>query len=215
MPVSPLPALDTLAAIKDQVVARALSIFSDRKLWQRRAGLAGIAVVAAAIVHIGATLIAPYLSTGDAFQRIARNLPINRFVLLPIARPNGQVLPYQSPVSRLSICRFDTNEGPVSLKAILPEAGWSFSIYSENGDGLYTLTGQPDRRTEANILMYPVGERFIGRSTEPRFGGVDFVQVAAPTGRGLAVLRAPVKGKGYGFELDQDLARASCRQEKF
>lgn len=215
MQVGQISAADILATVKDVTARRVRRMFSEGKLWQRRAALAGFAVVAAGIVHIITTLIAPSLSAGNAFERLSRSIPVNRFVLLPMAKPGAQVLPFQSPVNRLSVCRFDAREGPVSLSATLPEAGWSLSVYSESGDGLYTLTGQPDRRTDAAVVLIPAGERFIGRSVEPQPGVVDFAQVTVPTGRGLVVVRAPVKGKGFTYELDQDLARASCKQEKF
>lgn len=184
--------------------------------WQRRLEVAGIAVVAAAIVHIATTLIAPSLSQGDAYHRLARNLPTNRFVMLPVARPSAQVIPFQSATHKLSICRFDTAAGPVAVTAVLPESGWVFTVYGQSGDGLYTLTGQAERRTDASVILMPTGDHFVGSPQDPQPGnGPDPVQIAAAGGEGLVVISAPIKGRGSETEIDRAFATANCRQLKY
>jgi len=161
----------------------------DVRAWRPTVRLrtVGFAFAAAGVVHICATLVSPYLTRSDAYSRLSRSLPANRFVVVPAARPNAQILPFQMPDVRYAICRFEATDGPIVVKATLAEPGWTFSAYSSDGDSVYALAAAEDRPTEVSVMFIPPGERFQGLISEVRGGSGDTAQV-------LLLARRPARG---------------------
>ena len=168
------------------------------------------AIVLAAIVHICTTFLLPYVYRGDAYTRLTRNLPPNSFVILPQAQPKAQVIPFQMPDMRYAICSFDLSAGPVSIQALLPEPGWTLGLHAPDGEGFYAYSAS-DRRTTLNLVVQPPGERFVPHAPEARQQDTEVTQILSPSLRGLAVVRAPLKGRTYLAQAERDLARARCR----
>jgi uncharacterized membrane protein len=172
-------------------------------------------LLAAGIVHIGTTFLMPYLASGDAYTRLSRSLPANTFVILPPARAGAQVLPFQAPDVRYAICRFDTTSGPVVLNASLPDVGWTLSLYAAGGESFYALPAAGGRSVDVRLLVLPPGDNFLGFVAERRSDDRALTQLHAPTHGGLAVLRAPLKGRVFAAEIERNLLRASCRQQPY
>ena len=173
------------------------------------------ALLAAGIVHICTVFALPNIYRTDAYTRLARTLPSNVFVILPQAQPRAQVLPYQMPDARYAICRFDVGDGPLSVRAVLAEPGWMLSAYTQEGESFYAMPASEQRRLNVNLLVLPPGDRFLGPLTELRSAVSDILQVTAPTRRGLIVIQAPMKGRTYAAELEQNLLKAACRKLSF
>jgi uncharacterized membrane protein len=172
------------------------------------------ALLAAGIAHIATTFVMPYLATGDAYARLSRSLPANAFVVLPPARPGAQVLPYQAPDVHYAICRFDTSAGPVVVSASLPDVGWTLSLYAAGGESFYALPASGGRAVDVRLLVLPPGDNFLGFVPETRTGDA-VTQLHTPTHGGLAVLRAPLKGRVFAAEIERGLLRANCRQQPY
>jgi uncharacterized membrane protein len=173
------------------------------------------ALIAAGIVHICTVLAMPQIYRNDAVTRLSRTLPANELVILPAAKAGGQVLPYQLPDTRVGLCRFDLRDGPLAVRAVLPEPGWMLSGYAPGGQSFYTMPASETRRLTINLLVLPVGERFIGTANEARLLDQDTSQVIAPGRTGLIVIQAPLKGRTYASELEQAMGQASCRGLRF
>lgn len=173
------------------------------------------AVLAAGIVHICTVLAMPHLQRSDAVTRLQRTLPLNAFVLLPAARPRAQVLPYQMPDARYAICRFDLRNGPLVVRAVLADPGWTLTAYSPGGESFYSLPAPEQRRITLNLLVLPGGERFLGPMHDARSLDQDVSQVTSPARSGVIVIQAPLKGRTYMAEIEQALAQASCRSLSF
>lgn len=171
-------------------------------------------IVLAAMVHICTTFLAPHFYRSDAYSRLARSLPANTFVMLPQAEPKAQVIPYQMPDARYSVCSFDLSAGPLSIRAVLPEPGWTLVLYSPAEEGFYASPA-PERRTTINLSVQPPGERFAGHLTETRGHTEEVTQVTSPAMRGMAVMFAPLKGRTYVAQTERDLAQTRCRQEQY
>lgn len=173
------------------------------------------ALIAAAIVHIATTLLLPQIYRGSAYTRLARTLPDTSFVILPLAKPREQVLPFQIPDARHAICRFSLREGPVAVRAFLPEPGWTLSAYGQSGESFYALPASEQRRLAINLLILPPGDRFLGAVNDARNFDADTSQVTAPETRGLIVISAPLKGRTYASQVEHVLAQSACRKHKF
>lgn len=185
-----------------------LKWLTDR--WQMIAS----ALVLAAIVHICTTFLVPQLYRADAYTRLARNLPGNSFVILPQAQPKQQVLPFQMPDARYAVCKYDLTTGPLAIQALLPEPGWSLSLYSSGGEGFYAYPAN-ERRSMLNLIVLPSGERFLGHANDARHQDTEQSQVVAPAPQGIAVIRAPLKGRTFVAQTERELAQARCRQMSY
>jgi uncharacterized membrane protein len=176
--------------------------------WQ----VVAVALVCGGIVHIAATLLVPHLATGNAVQRLFADLPANRMRVLPATRPDSQSLPFMSPDARYAVCRFDIGGGPIVVSALLPDKGWSFALYTPDGDNFYAVPAPDARRAEISFVLVPPVERptlgflHLGRVAADTRAS----EIAVPQREGLLVVRASLRGQSYTNEVETQLARASC-----
>lgn len=166
-------------------------------------------VLCAAITHIAFSFVMPHAFGFNAFTRMSRNLPTNQFVILPAAEPKAQVLPYQSPDVRYAMCRFDVTGGPVLSTARLPEPGWTYTIYTAQGEAVYAFAAP--QFTEIAIAILPPGERFVDIVAATQRADTSITQIHVPTRQGIVVVRAPLRGRTYAAEIERDLTSAQCR----
>jgi uncharacterized membrane protein len=168
-----------------------------------------LAFIGAGIVHICMTFAWPLLATGAAIERISAALPPDVMKPLPPVTPRSQVMAFQAPDSRYVACKFNVSEAAYAVRAVLPDAGWTFSVHDARGDSVYVVTGQDQRRTEIAVLLLPPGDWFVGVLPEARLAA-GFAQVSMPGTKGVVLIRAPYKGVAYQAEIDAELAKASC-----
>ncbi len=110
-----------------------------------RTALTGL--VAAGILHIITTMLAPSLTLQSGYDRLAKSAPEHAFVVLPEATPQQQAVPFSGPEARYAVCRFNTKTTQVLVEADLPGPGWVISIYSPQGDSILTTVGSPSDRS--------------------------------------------------------------------
>jgi uncharacterized membrane protein len=172
-----------------------------------------LSVIGAGIVHICMTFAWPYLATGNPVRRVAAALPADLMKILPQPTPRAQLMAFQGPDSRYAACKFNVADAAFAVRAVLPEAGWTFSVHNAAGDSVYVVTGQDQRRTDVAVLLLPPGDRFVGLLAEARLTS-GFAQVALPSAEGIVLIRAPDKGVAYRAEVDAELAKATCTPRK-
>jgi uncharacterized membrane protein len=175
------------------------------------------APVAAGILHICATLAAPYLTAASAYSRLAPGLPVNRMQILSVAAPGAEPLPFMSPDARYAMCRFDTSGGPVTVSSTLPpDLGWTLTVVSPQGDNIYATASVPSRPTPVSIVLVPSEEAFLGVTPEAR-GIARDVQppTAVSATRGVVVVRGPDKGFSYQAQVEAVLRDAQCTARSF
>ncbi len=175
------------------------------------------APVAAGILHICATLAAPYLTAASAYSRLAPALPVNRMQILNASAPGAEPLPFMSPDARYAMCRFDTSGGPVSVASTLPpDLGWTLTVMNPQGDSLYAAASVPTRPTPIQIAIVPSEDAFLGVTPEARGIARDAQQptVVAAT-RGIVIVRGPDKGFSYQRHVDAVLKDARCTARTF
>jgi uncharacterized membrane protein len=175
------------------------------------------APIAAGILHICATLAAPYLTAASAFSRLAPGLPVNKFQVLHAITPDTEPLPFLSPDARYAMCRFDARNGPVSVDAVLPaDPGWMLAVMAPQGDNLYASASAPGRETPISLVLVPSEEHFLGVTPEAR-GIARDVQpptVVAAT-QGIVIVRGPDMGRAYRPAVEAALKKASCSGRSF
>lgn len=170
-----------------------------------------VALVTAGIVHITSTLAIPFMSASTGYERLATGIPLNTMRVLPLAAPGSELLPFNDPEQQLAVCPFDLSAGPLTVAAVLPDSGWSLSIYSPLGDNYYAIAAASLRQPDVTLVIEPSKMTLLnlfGIGTAPNF---DASRVAAPDSRGIVVIRAPRKGQAFEPSTAAILARARCR----
>jgi uncharacterized membrane protein len=181
-----------------------LSAITGRIHWR----LIVISILAAAIMHIVATLVAPYLQTANAYARASARLPLNQFTVLPAIAPQTQVLPFLVPDFRYAVCRFDARSGPIVVRSTLAEPGWMLSVTSSGGDNVYATQAVAGGRREIALRLIPPGERFVDLVGDQQ--SLSAIQVPLPSTTGLVVVRAPLGGGAFRGRIEQGLATSTC-----
>ncbi len=175
------------------------------------------APVAAGILHICATLAAPYLTADSAYSRLAPALPVNKMQVLSEVGPGSDPLPFLSPDARYAFCRFDTSAGPVTVTATLPpDPGWMLAVMSPQGDNIYASASTPGRSTPITLALVPSEEHFLGVTPEARGIARDTEPpVALAAKHGIVVVRAPDRGFSYRRDTEAALSSARCSATHF
>lgn len=175
------------------------------------------APVAAGILHICATLAAPYLTAASAYSRLAPGLPVNRMQLLNVSAPGAEPLPFLSPDARYAMCRFDASGGPVTVTSTLPpDIGWTLTVMTPQGDNIYAAASVPSRPTPIQLAIVPSEDAFLGVTPEARGIARDAQQpTIVPATRGIVVVRGPEKGFSYQRHVEAVLKEARCTARSF
>lgn len=174
-----------------------------------------VALVAGAVIHIGATLAVPRLAKGSALDRLSTDLPIHSMRLLPAATVNSQPLPFISPDVRLAVCRYDVSQGPVVISAQLPDKGWSLGLYTRTGDNFYSVAASDFRKSEVRFTLVPPPEKLLGIFNWGRTADTSASRISVPQNEGLIVVRAPMRGRVYQSETEAVLSRAQCASARY
>lgn len=166
-------------------------------------------------LHILLIFAMQAITPASAPQRLAEGVKLHEMVLLPALRPGNERLPFQSAGMRYAICRYDTKDGDVSVRASLPEPGWVLALYSNAGDNFYVAVGQPGRRLNVALQLVANDDRFTGltpqaRGLAPPQDGV----LKVPAKDGIVVLSAPDRGFAYREQMLANIKLSSCQPMK-
>jgi uncharacterized membrane protein len=175
------------------------------------------APVAAGILHICATLAAPYLTAASAYSRLAPALPLNRMQVLNASAPGAEPVPFLSPDARYAMCRFDTSSGPVAVSSTLPpDIGWTLTVMNPQGDNIYAAASVPSRPTPIQLTLVPSEDAFLGVTPEARGIARDAAQpTVISAAHGIVIVRGPDKGFSYQKHVEAVLKDARCTARSF
>lgn len=172
------------------------------------------AVLLGGIIHIGATLAVPFVSSGQAFARLRDTLPMNRMVILPPPAPGKQPLPYLAPDALYAMCRYDVSVDSLVVNAAMGDIGWTLSLHTPQGDNFYVMPAQSQRRADVSLTVVPGIDRLGDFVAAPRRPTTQETQIASPSWEGLVMVRAPLKGLAWRAETEALLRRATCTPVK-
>jgi hypothetical protein len=172
--------------------------------------------VAAGIVHLLATFIAMSDTRNGAYKRLQSAMPNNSMKILQPITPDHQPLPFLSPDARYAICRFSSRAGPVEVKAVLPDRGWTLGVYHPDGTTAYFAAGSAKGVSAIALTLIAGDDRFMGLSPQALGKQGSTIPGLTVTARdGLIVVRAPDRGAAYRQSDEEILAKASCAAQSF
>lgn len=163
----------------------------------------------AGIVHLAATFLAVNDTRASAYTRLALAFPKNKMTIADAVAPRHQPLPFLAPDARYAFCPFETDNGTMRIKALLPDLGWTIGVYAPDGTNLYFAAASADRETTIDLSIIPSDDRFFGLPTTGP-ANID-PQQTITAAKGLVVVRAPDKGEPYHADELAALTKATCK----
>ncbi len=171
--------------------------------------LLAIFLLVAGIVHLVVTFLAVNDGRKSSYWRLAPTFAKNQMTIADAVAPRHQPLPFLAPDARYAFCPFETADGTMRVRALLPDLGWTIGVYAPDGTNLYFAAASADRETTIDLSIVPSDDRFLGLPSTTA-ANIDPQQTIAAA-KGLVVVRAPDKGEPYRADELQTLAKASCR----
>jgi uncharacterized membrane protein len=169
-----------------------------------------LGLVLAGLIHIVAVLLLPSLAPRNAQARLAALGPANTMIEIPAANPGRQAMPMMAPDIRYAFCRFDLSNGPVRLKAVIPDELWLIALYTPEGDNFYSVVGADMKRTQIDIVISTADQTVEEASVDAPEAFDDVIVVNSPVSEGIALIRAPLAGPGHASFAERALKSTSC-----
>ncbi|HAH63914.1 MAG TPA: hypothetical protein DCL72_00210 [Rhizobiales bacterium] len=169
-----------------------------------------LCLVLAGLIHIVAVLTLPMLAPKNANARLAALGPVNTMIELPAAAPGRQVMPMMAPDVRYAVCRFDLANGPIRLKATIPDDLWLIALYTPEGDNFYSVAGADMKRADIDLVIAASDQTVEEASVDAPETSDEVVVVNSPVTEGIALIRAPLKGPSRANRAEEALKATSC-----
>jgi uncharacterized membrane protein len=172
-----------------------------------------VATVLAVVVHIVTLVFVPGLIFERNLNRLAADIPDNKFFLLP-REAQLKIFPEYPADAIFGLCRFDLTAGPVDLNANLPHTFWTLTVYSKSGKTLYTVTdGQSG--TDTFNLKLTVAPGLLDVFSAKGDDDDDPVsssgwKVLSSDVRGFALFWVPSYDEAMRENLSETLSKSSC-----
>ncbi|HSD92850.1 MAG TPA: DUF1254 domain-containing protein [Methyloceanibacter sp.] len=164
----------------------------------------------AGLIHIVAVLMLPSLAPRNAQARLAALGPANTMIELPAASPGRQVMPMMAPDVRYAFCRFDLTNGPVRLKAAVPDELWLIALYTPEGENFYSVVGADMKRPAIDLIVVASDQTVEEAGVDAPEWSDDVIVVNAPVAEGIALIRAPLAGPSRASQAERALRATSC-----
>ena len=169
-----------------------------------------LGLVLAGLIHVVAVLMLPSLAPRNAQARLAELGPANTMIELPAASPGRQVMPMMAPDVRYAFCRFDLADGPVRLKAAVPDELWLIALYTPEGENFYSVVGADMKRAEIDLIILAADQTVEEAGVDAPEWSDEVIVVNAPIVEGIALIRAPLAGPSRASQAERALSATSC-----
>ena len=169
------------------------------------------AVVLAISVHIGTVLFAPGFLFERSLDRLASDIPDNKFFILP-KEAQRKIFPEYPSGTVFGLCRFNLTSGPITLDANLPHGIWTLTVYSRFGKTLYTVTDEQSGLDNFSLQLVMAPSIFDVFSLKVDDNQVDSSgwKVLSSDERGFALFWVPAMDQAMREGLMATLSKSSC-----
>ena len=173
-----------------------------------------LCLVLAGLIHIAAVLALPALAPKNAWARLVPLGEPNDMILLPAASPGNQVMPMMGPDIRYAMCRFDLKQGPVRIRAGVPNDLWLIALYTPDGDNFYTVPGADIKSAQLDLVI-ATGEQTVAEAgVDAPEGADELFVIKSPVPEGVAIVRAPLSGPSRTARAEDALKATICSKLK-
>ena len=163
------------------------------------------------IIHIVVVFLVPLFASQDAWARDAAVRP-RRAVPCPAdcPRPASEPLTSLDPRMVYAVCRFSLGDGPVRIRASLPDDFWSVAIFDRRGRNVYSLNDRVGRALAARSRGPHAGRRWRSSARTRRRRWRRRSCVELPIDVGFALLRVFVADESLLPNAIAALKTADC-----
>jgi uncharacterized membrane protein len=169
-------------------------------------------VLLGAIIHIAIVFMVPYQASQDAWAQMQRFGPDGQFHVLPRPEPGAEPLASLDPHMIQAVCRFSLADGPVRVRAALPDEFWSIAIFDRRGRNVYSLNDRSAERSQLDLaIIAPVQMAQLRQEPPPSLDTA--IVLETPIDVGFALLRAFVPDGSWLDRATLSLNEADCGGE--
>jgi uncharacterized membrane protein len=166
-------------------------------------------VLLAGIIHIAVVFLVPLFASQDAWAEMRRFGRDGQFHVMPRPEPGSEPLSSLDPRMIYSVCRFSLADGPVRIRAALPDDFWSVAIFDRRGRNLYSLNDRSADTTQLDLaIITPV--QMAQLRQDPPSSLETAVVVELPIEMGFALFRVFVADESLLARANRALASADC-----
>jgi uncharacterized membrane protein len=168
----------------------------------------------AVVAHIAYVLFLPRYEMNRLIGEAAGAVGTNTFAVLD-ATEQELILKQSGRTAVAGLCPFDLSTGTLVFDAALPDAIWSFAIYSETGKDAYAIN-ETQAGTNRFRLTVTQSPGLIGMLWgEASDSGVitDGWAATTPSSRGLAVLWVALDDRQLRSAYADVMKKSTCRIE--
>lgn len=170
-------------------------------------GLGGLLL--GGIIHIAVILLLPDFANRDAWTSLGRFGPDGTFHLLPMSEPGTEPLPYLDPEMAYAACRFSLENGPIRIKAAMPEDFWSIAVFNRRGNNVYSLNDRSAERSDIDLVIATPVQ--MAQLRESPIAALDqSIVIEVPITRGFALIRSFVADPTLVSRAEAMLRAANC-----
>jgi uncharacterized membrane protein len=163
----------------------------------------------AGIIHIVVVFLVPYFASHDAWSELRQFGRDSQFHILPLSQAGSESLPSLDPRMAHAVCRFSLAEGPVRIRASLPDDYWSIAIFDRRGRNVYSLNDRSAERSQLDLaVITPVQMAQLRQNPPASLESAIVVEV--PIEVGFAVLRVFVANESLLPGATAALQTADC-----
>lgn len=169
-----------------------------------------LCLVLAGLIHIAAVLTLPALAPKNAWSRLLPLGPANAMIQIPPPTPGHQVMPMLAPDVRYAFCRFDLTQGPVRMRAAVPNDLWLIALYDKEGDNFYTVAGADMKSGRIDLIIAKEDQQVAEAGVDAPEESDEVVVVKSPVNEGIAMVRAPLAGPSRAKGIEEALKSTYC-----
>lgn len=161
------------------------------------------------IIHIAVVLLIPDFANRDAWTSMGRFGPDGAFHILPMSEPGTEPLPYLDPRLAHAACRFSLDDGPIRIKATMPDEFWSLAVFDRRGSNVYSLNDRTAERTDIDLVLATSLQ--LTKLRENPVEALDqSIVIEIPATRGFVLIRAFVTDSADTNRVNAALKAAQC-----
>ena len=162
------------------------------------------------IIHIAIVFLVPYFASKDAWAQMKQYGRDGEFHVLPLPEPGGDPLPSLDPRMIHSVCRFSLANGPVRIRATLPDDFWSIAVFDRRGRNVYSLNDRSAEGSNLDLAIITPVQMAQLRQDPPATLETAIV-LEIPLDAGFALLRVFVADESLMPAARTALASADCK----
>ncbi len=161
------------------------------------------------IIHIAVVLLIPDFANRDAWTSMGRFGPDGAFHILPMSEPGTEPLPYLDPRLAHAACRFSLDDGPIRIKAAMPDEFWSLAVFDRRGSNVYSLNDRTAERTDIDLVLATSLQ--LTKLRENPVEALDqSIVIEIPATRGFVLIRAFVTDSADTNRVNTALKATQC-----